>query len=322
MLHSIVQALLPVAFVVLLGWGSAALKVLKREQAGILAILVVDFALPCSLFAGVMKLSVADLTNVPYFLAMFVGLMGIYLIGLMLGVFVFRNTLGESALQGGVSAFPSMAYSGLPVLTAIVGSEGILAVLIGNLITSIFMVPTTLVLLELSAAKGKTTAKGSTAKGSMVELILANLLSAVKQPVVWLPVAGLILALCGVKLPDVLNSSFGLIGQTAAGVALFALGLMLYGQKFTLDAQIATNVFLKNVGQVILMLLLVLALGIKNNAGKELILTGAIPSATAVSMFAVKYGIYTARASASTLISTVLSVVTISLTIAFVTRWP
>ncbi|MBV8587675.1 MAG: AEC family transporter [Verrucomicrobia bacterium] len=317
MLHSIVQALLPVAFVVLLGWASAALKVLKREQAGILAILVVDFALPCSLFAGVMKLSVADLTNVPYFLAMFVGLMGIYLVGLMLGVFVFRNSLGESALQGGVSAFPSMAYSGLPVLTAIVGSEGILAVLIGNLITSIFMVPTTLVLLELSAAKGKTTAKGS-----MVQLILANLLSAVKQPVVWLPVAGLVLALCGVKLPDVLNSSFGLIGQTAAGVALFALGLMLYGQKFTLDAQIATNVFLKNVAQVILMLLLVLALGIKNNAGKELILTGAIPSATAVSMFAVKYGIYTARASASTLISTVLSVVTISLTIAFVTRWP
>jgi predicted permease len=70
------------------------------------------------------------------------------------------------------------------------------------------------------------------------------------------------------------------------------------------------------------LLLLVLALGIKNNAGKELILTGAIPSATAVSMFAVKYGVYTARTSASTLISTVLSVVTISLTIAFVTRWP
>jgi predicted permease len=316
MLHSILQALLPVAFVVLLGWSAAALKVLKREQAGILAALVVDFALPCSLFAGVMKLSAADLTNVPYFVAMFIGLMGIYLIGLLLGVFVFRNTLGESALEGAVGAFPSMAYSGLPVLEAIVGSAGVLAVLVGNLVTSIFMVPTTLVLLEISAAKG------GTAKTGMIELILAKLLSAVKQPVVWLPVAGFILALCGVKLPDVLSSSFGLIGQTAAGVALFALGLMLYGQKFTLDAQIATNVFLKNVGQVVLMLLLVLALGIKSDAGKELVLTGAIPSATAVSMFAVKYGVYTERTSASTLISTVLSVVTISLTIAFVTRWP
>ncbi len=93
---------------------------------------------------------------------------------------------------------------------------------------------------------------------------------------------------------------------------------MLYGQKFKLDLQIGINVLLKNVRQVILMLLLVPAFGIKGNAGKELILTGAIPSATAVSMFAVKYGVYTERTSASTLISTVLSVVTIGLTIALV----
>jgi hypothetical protein len=43
MLHSIVQALLPVAFIVLLGWASAALKVLKREHAGILAVLVTEW---------------------------------------------------------------------------------------------------------------------------------------------------------------------------------------------------------------------------------------------------------------------------------------
>lgn len=310
MLHSIVQALLPVAFVVLLGWSAAGLKALKREHAAILATLVVDFALPCSLFRGVMKLSASQLTNVPYFLSMFIGLMGIYFLGLT----VFHNNLGESALEGAVGAFPSMAYSGLPVLNAIVGPAGILAVLVGNLVTSIFMVPTTLVLLELSASKSTTKGNGGTS-----ELILAKFVSAIKQPVVWLPVIGLILTLGGLKLPQILDSSFDLIGQAAAGVALFALGLMLHGQKFKLDLQIGTNVLLKNVVQAILMFLLVLAFGIKGNSGKELILTGAIPSATAVSMFAVKYGLYTERTSATTLISTVLSVVTIGLTIALVT---
>jgi malonate transporter len=308
-LHSIVQALLPVAFVVLLGWSAAALKALKREHAAILATLVVDFALPCSLFCGVMKLSASQLTNVPYFLSMFTGLMGIYFLGLFLGLTVFHNNLGESALEGAVGAFPSMAYSGLPVLNAIVGPAGILAVLVGNLVTSIFMVPTTLVLLELSASKGTTKGNGGT-----TEVILAKFVSAVKQPVVWLPVIGLILTLGGLKLPQILDSSFDLIGQAAAGVALFALGLMLHRQKFKLDLQIGTNVLLKNVVQAILMFLLVLAFGIKGNSGKELILTGAIPSATAVSMFAVKYGLYTERTSATTLISTVLSVVTIGLT--------
>jgi malonate transporter and related proteins len=313
-LHSIVQALLPVAFVVLLGWSAAALKALKREHAAILATLVVDFALPCSLFGGVMKLSASQLTNVPYFLSMFTGLMGIYFLGLFLGLTVFHNNLGESALEGAVGAFPSMAYSGLPVLNAIVGPAGILAVLVGNLVTSIFMVPTTLVLLELSASKGTTKGNGGT-----TEVILAKFVSAVKQPVVWLPVIGLILTLGGLKLPQILDSSFDLIGQAAAGVALFALGLMLHRQKFKLDLQIGTNVLLKNVVQAILMFLLVLAFGTKGNSGKGLILTGAIPSATAVSMFAVKYGLYTERTSATTLISTVLSVVTIGLTIALVT---
>jgi malonate transporter and related proteins len=119
-------------------------------------------------------------------------------------------------------------------------------VLVGNPVTSIFMVPTTLVLLEVSTSNNKAKGNGGTA-----QLILVKFLSAVKQPVVWLPVIGFILALCGLKLPGVLDSSFDLIGQAAAGVALFALGLMLYGQKFKLDIQIGTNVFPKNIGQVI-----------------------------------------------------------------------
>jgi malonate transporter and related proteins len=116
--------------------------------------------------------------------------LGIYFLGLFLGIFVFRNSLGESALEGAVGAFPSMAYSGLPVLNAIVGPAGIVAVLVENLVRSIFMVPTTLVLLEVSTSSNKTKGNESTA-----ELILV--LSAVKQPVVWLPVSGFILALCG-----------------------------------------------------------------------------------------------------------------------------
>jgi malonate transporter and related proteins len=88
---------------------------------------------------------------------------------------------------------------------------------------------------------------------------------------------------------------------------------------FAVRGRVAKLHILKNVGRVILMFLLVLAFGIEGNFGRELILTGAIPSATVVSMFAVKYRLYTERTSATTPISTVLSVVTIGLTIALVT---
>jgi hypothetical protein len=51
-LHSIVQALLPVAFVVLLGWSAVALKALRREHAGILATRVVTIGLTIALVTG------------------------------------------------------------------------------------------------------------------------------------------------------------------------------------------------------------------------------------------------------------------------------
>jgi predicted permease len=66
MLASIVQALLPVAFVVFLGWLAAALKALKREHAGILATLVTDFALPCSLTGAIPSATAVSMSAVKY----------------------------------------------------------------------------------------------------------------------------------------------------------------------------------------------------------------------------------------------------------------
>jgi hypothetical protein len=47
-----------------------------------------------------------------------------------------------------------MAYFGAPILAAMFGPEGFLAVLIGNLVTSIFMLPLTIVLTRISDKGG------------------------------------------------------------------------------------------------------------------------------------------------------------------------
>jgi hypothetical protein len=63
------------------------------------------------------------------------------------------------------------------------------------------------------------------------------------------------------------------------------------------------------------MLGLILLLGIHGPLAKQLFLTGAIPTATAASMLALRYRVYADEAAASTLISTVGSIVTITLAI-------
>src|SRR5260370_20501202 len=135
-----------------------------------------------------------------------------------------------------------MAYSGLPVLEAVVGPQGVLAVVVGNLVTSVIMIPLTLVLVQIGLGGGK-------ADQNAGALIAHSLLDAVKQPVVWLPIIGAILALCGVHTPKVLELSFNLIGQADAGLALVALGSILYGQHLCIDRAIALNSLMKNLAQ-------------------------------------------------------------------------
>jgi malonate transporter and related proteins len=126
--ETILAALLPVVFVVCLGLLAAHLRIVEKAAAPQFAEFIVRFALPIALFGGVLKISPAQIEDGSYIVAMVVGLMVPYVIALAVGRLVLRHDVGESALQGLTSAFPSMAYSGLPVLEAVVGPSGILAV--------------------------------------------------------------------------------------------------------------------------------------------------------------------------------------------------
>ena len=311
MITTILNGLLPVAFAIVLGWLSARLGLLKHEDAGVLATLVIRFALPFALFEGAATTSPDKLENVPFVLCLILGLMGTYLIALMVGRFVFKHDLRTSTMQALVCSFPDMAYFGAPILAAVFGPEGFLAVLVGNLVTSIFMLPLTIILTRIS---DKTEAGHSWRE--MGQIFVHSLVGAVTNPIVWLPISGAVLSFAHVKLPGPVNESVGLIGKAAGGTSLFALGLMLYGERFRINANVLTNIGLKNFLQPGLMFLGVLMFGLTGTPAHQVIITGAVPTATAASMFALKNNTYTADATSTILISTVLGILTEALLIA------
>ena len=311
MITTILNGLLPVAFAIVLGWLSARLGLLKHEDAGVLATLVIRFALPFALFEGAATTSPDKLENVPFVLCLILGLMGTYLIALMVGRFVFKHDLRTSTMQALVCSFPDMAYFGAPILAAVFGPEGFLAVLVGNLVTSIFMLPLTIILTRIS---DKTEAGHSWRE--MRQIFAHSLVGAVTNPIVWLPISGAVLSFAHVKLPGPVNESVGLIGKAAGGTSLFALGLMLYGERFRINANVLTNIGLKNFLQPGLMFLGVLMFGLTGTPAHQVIITGAVPTATAASMFALKNNTYTADATSTILISTVLGILTEALLIA------
>ncbi|EEG83841.1 hypothetical protein PROPEN_04612 [Proteus penneri ATCC 35198] len=79
---------------------------------------------------------------------------------------------------------------------------------IGNLIYTIIILPFTMMIIS-----GTKQGKG----------IFQSLLNAISQPLVFLPIFGAILAILGIKLPEILQNSVNEIGKTSGGVALFFL---------------------------------------------------------------------------------------------------
>jgi malonate transporter len=314
MASTILSALLPILFVAFLGWLAGRLDLFGPKSTTTLSTFVVRFALPLSLFLAAARTKPEQLTDVRYALSLAAGLIGTYLVGILLGRLLFKRDLQASAVQGLSCSFPNMAYCGPPVLIAAVGAQGVLAVIVGNLIVTLILVPATMVLLHLSAP-ASAPAGAAESKWRMVG---RSLLSAVKQPLVWLPLLGAVVAIAGLHLPTLLDNAVDQIGQSAGGVALFTLGLMLAQKPMHLDREIVANLAVKNLLQPAIFLGAAVALKLPPPLAKEVFLTGVLPTATAASVLAQKYDTYVDQAAGTTVASTFFSIITIAAGLAIV----
>ncbi|WP_434584118.1 AEC family transporter [Klebsiella sp. R390] len=309
----LLQSLFPLVFIMLLGWLSGKLGYTRREDASVLATVVIRFALPFHLFIGALHTNPDKIKNFTFMAVLVIGLMGSYFLTLLISRYVFRHDIKTSAIQSLVCAFPDMAYFGAPVLAVLIGPEGFLGVLIGNLITSVFMIPLTIILIRMGDKDSDATQRIHAGT-----LILQNLLNAVKNPIVWIPISGVLLSLAGVQLPHMLSMPIEMVGKIAGGLSLFALGLLFYGERPTLNIQTCTNISIKNLIQPAMMAAAGLAFGLSHTLMQQVIIIGATPSAIAAGMFALRSDTYIESASSSILLGTAIGVVTEGIMIYFI----
>ncbi|QJT82107.1 AEC family transporter [Kosakonia sp. MUSA4] len=300
----LLQSLFPLVFIMLLGWLSGKLGYTHRKDATVLATVVIRFALPFHLFIGALNTNPDKIKNFSFMAVLVIGLMGSYLLTLLLSRYVFRHDIKTSAIQSLVCAFPDMAYFGAPVLAVLIGPEGFLGVLIGNLVTSVLMIPLTIILIRM----GDKDADIETLHPG--KLIMQNLLRAVRNPIVWIPVSGVVLSLAGVQLPHLLSAPIEMVGKIAGGLSLFALGLLFYGERPSLNLQTFTNISIKNLIQPAMMAVAGLAFGLSHTLMQQVVIIGATPSAIAAGMFALRSDTYIESASSSILIGTAIGVLT------------
>jgi malonate transporter and related proteins len=304
LLNMILSSVVPVFFVMALGYLAGWLRDIDNRNVAGLNALVMDFALPASLFVTMARTPrVLLLQQGALIVVLAVSMLTIYGLHYFLQTRAFGLDSRQAAVGALTTAFPNLASAGLPLVSSVFGAANTVSVGISIAVGSIVLTPLTLVILET----GDETARDVPALRRITGAIGKSIL----KPVVIAPMIGTLLTLCGVEVPLLLDASLMLLGIGAGGVALFLTGLILSSQAFRLNRNVASGTVLKNVVHPLLAAGLVAALAVSPVVGRQAIVLCAVPSGFFGILFGLRYGVVSQDAGSMLIASTLLSAVTI-----------
>ncbi|SAK40798.1 putative transporter YfdV [Caballeronia glebae] len=300
MAETIIAALLPIVITLLFGFLAGWHHDFDSTQGAILNRMVMLYALPLSLFSGMMgiprEVLLAQGTIAMLLLA---GMVGGYAVIFLLARYLFRRSTSMSALLALATAGPGVPFVGVPVLGHLFGNLSTVPIALSSIIMNLVQVPVTLLLLSKSSGNGaKRMSFGD------------NLLHTIKEPVVWAPILAFALLLANVHIPDAVRSSLQLLGGATGGVALFASGVILYSYHVAFNRTVAISVLLKNVLLPLAIIAVSLAIGANAITMKISVITLSIPTASICVMLAVQYKTAEQEIASILFFSTVLSILT------------
>jgi len=298
-------ALIPIFFGLLLGYSAGVRKFVDNRDVHSLVRFVMNFALPCSLFLAIAHTDRGMLRSQ----AGLVAVLGLVYVALFFLAWfverkVFHSEAADSAVLALTLAFPNATAVGIPLLDALYGPSAAAATAMGIAIGAVTISPITLAILERSTLKGHASSPAAQVRSSMWK--------AVKRPVVWAPVLGVLAALVKLHLPDFVNRSLTVMGNATAGGALFLTGLIVSAQRFSLNGRGIAAIVAKNLLQPALCLGIAWMIGLSVVETRYAVLIAAIPCGFFGLVFGKGFNSSPLTASSSLIFSYVFGIATLA----------
>jgi len=304
------EALVPVFFGLALGYYAGRSGRVDNRNVTSLNTTLMHFVLPCSLFLGVGRTPAIVLRSQFALLAIIViAMVVIYALVFVIERKTLRKSSSEASVQALTVAFSNNVAVGLPVLSCLYGSAGLLAVAAGIMAGVLVISPVTLVLLECHATGTETGA------APMLQRLKPAILASLRRPVILAPVCALLFPLTGHTLPVAAVHAFNLVSEATIGLALFLTGLILSAQPLRLSTGVVLGVLLKNVAQPAIMVLLILLFRQHGEIAREAFLLAAVPAGFFGTVFGSRYGVASRDTSSTLVLSTAVSLVTLPVAI-------
>ncbi|MGC1302705.1 MAG: AEC family transporter [Caulobacteraceae bacterium] len=305
----IASALVPVFFVMALGFFAGKRGIIDNVNIKALNNFLMMFALPAALFTAIARTpGTVIVSNASLMLVLAICLLALYAVMGLLQYVLFKLSKADAAVLMLTAAFPNFSSIGLPLLVGIYGPEAALAVAVAIATGAVTISPLTLTLLEL--------AKAEPGSRSGFAQFLGALRKSVSKPIFLAPMLAVILALAGFQIPALVDKTLSPIGAATAGAGLFLTGLILSAQPIRITRDVVIGVVLKNILQPLLAVLLVYLLRIPQPLAGEAVLLVCIPAGFFGLVFGAGYGARPAVAGSTLVVSSVASIVTLAIAVA------
>lgn len=311
----------PLFGLMVLGYLAGKLAKLPLEGLAWLKIFVVYIALPAMFFTLLSKTSMSDFSSYRFLAVTTLGTLLIYCLCFFIATWInYIKTgdanVGGATIQGLAGAYGNIGYMGPPLAVLAFGPGAIVpAAMIFSFDNALHF--TLAPLLMSLKEQGKNGGKFS--YFSMFGSIAWKIFS---HPFILATIAGLTAAATQFVPPTPIDNILKMLAVAAAPCALFMMGVTAALRPLKrVPMELTYLVPIKLVVHPLLMFWMVTNLGdFKTVYMQTAILLAALPSAANVFILAEQYGVWQERASSAVFISTLVSVVTLSLVLYYLTN--
>ncbi len=295
----------PVFGLIFIGYLAGRFGVLGEQSSEALNRFVYYFALPALLFIFVARAPLDRIFYWPFLAAWGGGLALTFAFTALVARVVYRDRLAVVGLRSMNASFSNTGYLGIPLAITAFGDTAALPAVIATASMSIVFISVTIALIETDLSQQA----GAAGIARDVGLALAT------NPLVLAVSAGALVPAFDIVLPSALEKFFDLLSSAAGPAALFAIGLFVSGQSLRdgLGAAGPLTLVKLIVHPLLTWLLIAVAIEMEPLWATVTILMSALPTGANCFVLAQRYRLFVAPTSATILLSTVLSVITVSL---------
>lgn len=298
---------LPFFLLIATGYGAGRTGFFPEEATAWLTRFVFYFALSAMLFRFSANLSLAEVFDLSFALAYLCGTLAIYLLATVVALLRKRG-LEEAAVEAQTSVVGNVGFLGVPMLVLLLGEAAIGPVML-VLAVDLIVFGSLIVILVTGSRDGRLS----------LGVLRTVSLGLLKNPMIVSITLGLLCSGLRLPVPEPINDFLAILGAAATPGALFAIGASLASksaERLAVAGWLSLCKLILHPAAVAVAALLVFP--VEPYAAGVMIACAALPVAGNVFILAQHYGIAPQRVSASILISTAFSILTVSAVIAWV----